>query len=318
MENNNILSVKNLTLGFEIDHTIKKIVYGVDLDIKKGQVVTILGESGCGKSVLGSAIVKLLPYNAVLGGEIHFEGQEILHMPEAEFRPFRGKSIAVTIQGGESGLNPLVKIGKQSIEGLMYHTHATSEYAAGCVEEMFLSLGLPNPEVIMNLYPYQLSGGMNQRVLLGMTVILNPKFLLLDEPTKGLDQASKLDVRNALKSFCSKTQLTALLITHDIELAEDISDQILVMYAGQIIEILSPCNLKKPQHPYTAGLLASSPKSGFIPISGYAPDSQNMPQGCHFSPRCKYANDNCNIEIPELLEKRDGYVRCMIGDRYAT
>ena len=164
MKNDNILEVKNLTLGFEIERTIKKIVYGVDLEIKKVQVVTILGESGCGKSVLGAAILKLLPYNAVTKGEIHFEGQEILHMPEAEFRPLRGKSIAITLQGCESGLNPLVKIGKQSIEGLMYHSHATSEYAAGYVEEIFLSLGLTNPKEIMKSYPYQLSGGMNQRV----------------------------------------------------------------------------------------------------------------------------------------------------------
>jgi oligopeptide/dipeptide ABC transporter ATP-binding protein len=322
MENKNILEVKNLTLGFEIERAIKQIVYGVDFELKKGQVLTILGESGCGKSVLGAAILKLLPYNAVVKGEIYFDGEEILHLPEAEFRSLRGMSIAVALQGGESGLDPLVKIGKQSIEGLKYHTCVTNEYATACVEEMLLTLGLSNPKEIMNRYPYQLSGGMNQRVLLGMTAVLNPQFLLLDEPTKGLDAASKLDTLNALKGLRSKTESAILLITHDIELAKEISDQIMVMYAGQIVEILSPCDLKKPQHPYTAGLLASSPEGGFIPISGYAPDSQNMPQGCHFSPRCKYATCNagmhCNIEVPEFSTRKNGYVRCFMEGEYVT
>jgi oligopeptide/dipeptide ABC transporter ATP-binding protein len=259
---------------------------------------------------MGSAIVKLLPYNAVLEGGVYFEGADILHMPEREFRMSRGKGMAVAPQGGELGLDPLIKIGRQSAEALMYHGRLSYRDAIPRVERMFLTLGLENPRELMGRYPHQLSGGMNQRVLLGMTALLQPRFLLLDEPTKGLDSTSKQDTIQALKYLTGETQSAVLLITHDLDLAREISGLIMVMYAGQIIEIRSPGELDHPEHPYTAGLMASAPEGGFIPIPGSAPESFAMPRGCHFYPRCGFASQRCEAEMPELTAHGTGWVRC--------
>lgn len=305
-----VLEVKGLKIGFALEGRIKSIVYGVDFQAQRGQVLTILGESGCGKSVMGSAIVKLLPYNAVLEGEVYFEGIEILSMPEREFRHLRGKGMAVAPQGGELGLDPLIKIGRQSAEAIMYHEGLSYREAIHQVEQMFLTLGLENPREIMGRYPHQLSGGMNQRALLGMTALLHPQFLLLDEPTKGLDSASKQDTIQALKYLTGETQSAILLITHDLDLAREISDLVMVMYAGQIIEIRSPDEMDHPEHPYTAGLMASAPDGGFIPIPGSAPESFSMPNGCHFSPRCGLASRRCGSEMPELAAGGTGLARC--------
>jgi peptide/nickel transport system ATP-binding protein len=305
-----VLEVKNVRIGFEIEGEVKQIVYGVDFQVEKGRVLTILGESGCGKTVLGSSILKLLPYNAVVSGEIYFNSQEILTMPESAFRGMRGKGIAVAMQGGEAGLDPVVKIGRQAAEALMFHEGLSYPEAASRVEEIFLSLGLANAHDILDHYPYELSGGMNQRVLLGMTAVLQPQFLLLDEPTKGLDAASKTDTIAALIKLTTGTRSAILLITHDIELARLLSSELMVMYAGEIIEILSPDALDNPAHPYTRGLMASAPEGGFIPIPGYAPDSQNMPRGCHFAPRCKYALAECADERPPFIPGGTGMVRC--------
>ena len=305
-----VLEVKNVRIGFEIEGEIKQILYGVDFQVEKGKVLTILGESGCGKTVLGSSILKLLPCNAVVSGEIYFNSQEILSMPESAFHGIRGKGIAVAMQGGESGLDPVVKIGRQAAEALMYHEGISFPEAASQVEEIFVSLGLADPHAILNRYPYELSGGMNQRVLLGMTAILRPQFLLLDEPTKGLDAASKADTIAALMKLIAGTQSTILLITHDIDLARLLSGEVMVMYAGEIIEILPSDVLDNPEHPYTRGLMASAPEGGFIPIPGYAPDSRNMPHGCHFAPRCKSALAECMVERPPLITRRASKVRC--------
>jgi oligopeptide/dipeptide ABC transporter ATP-binding protein len=305
-----ILEIKDLRIGFLIERKIKHIVFGVDFYVQKGQALTILGESGCGKSVMGSAILKLLPYNAVVEGKVYFEGREILEMSERDFRYLRGKGIAAAFQGGEAGLDPLVKIGRQSAEGIMYHERLSYQDAISRVEEMFFAVGLANPKEIMELYPHQLSGGMNQRVLLGMTALLHPQFLLLDEPTKGLDIVSKQDTLNSLKRLRKETNSAVLLITHDIDLARTLSDRIMVMYAGQIIEILSPNEIDNPRHPYTSGLLASAPKGGFVPIPGAAPDSFAMPQGCHFFPRCNFASGQCQTEMPELMAHETGSLRC--------
>jgi peptide/nickel transport system ATP-binding protein len=305
-----VLEVKNVRIGFEIEGEVKQIVYGADFQVEKGRVLTILGESGCGKTVLGSSILKLLPYNAVVSGEIYFDSKEILAMPESTFRSMRGKGITVAMQGGESGLDPVVKIGKQAAEALMFHEGLSYPEAVSRVEEIFLSLGLANAHEILDHYPYELSGGMNQRALLGMTAVLQPQFLLLDEPTKGLDAASKTDTITALVKLTSGTRSAILLITHDIELARILSSEIMVMYAGEIIEILSPDALDNPEHPYTKGLMASAPEGGFIPIPGYAPDSQNMPRGCHFAPRCKFALAECADERPPLIPGGTGMVRC--------
>ncbi|MDR0568764.1 MAG: ABC transporter ATP-binding protein [Spirochaetaceae bacterium] len=305
-----IIEAKNVTVGFTIEGKLKRIVYGVDFQVYRGEVLTILGESGCGKSVIGSAIVKLLPYNAVVGGALYYNGIDILGMDEQPFRTLRGKDIAVALQGGESGLDPLVQIGFQSAEGIMYHERLPFIAALSRVKNMFVRLGLKEPETLARRYPYQLSGGMNQRVLLGMSALLQPKFLLLDEPTKGLDAVSKQDTVQAIQKLRSETQSAILLITHDLDLAYAISDRIMVMYAGQIIEILSPAEMKTPQHPYTAALTASAPEGGFTPIPGYAPDSLTMPQGCHFSPRCAFVQKRCMTEIPEITAAHNGMVRC--------
>jgi peptide/nickel transport system ATP-binding protein len=305
-----VLEVKNVRIGFEIEGDVKQIVYGVDFQVKNGRVLTILGESGCGKTVLGSSILKLLPYNAVVSGKIYFNSQEILAMPESVFHGLRGKGIAVAMQGGESGLDPVVKIGKQAAEALMYHEGLSYSKALSRVEEIFVSLGLTNSHEILDHYPYELSGGMNQRVLLGMTAVLQPQFLLLDEPTKGLDAASKADTIVALTKLTAGTQSAILLITHDVELARLLSRELMIMYAGEIIEILSPDALDNPEHPYTRGLMASAPEGGFVPIPGYAPDSRNMPRGCHFAPRCKSALAECAVERPPLIPRGTGMVRC--------
>ncbi|MDR2484408.1 MAG: ABC transporter ATP-binding protein [Treponema sp.] len=313
-EQKTVIEVRDLRIGFEIERKIKPVVFGVDFRVEKGEVLTVLGESGSGKSVLGSAILKLLPYNAHVEGGIFFENREILAMPEPVFRKLRGKGIAAAMQGGEAALDPLVPVNRQMAEGIMYHENLSFKTALPRVEDLLVALGIgadrDETRRIMAHYPYQLSGGMNQRILLGMTVLLRPEFLLLDEPTKGLDEVSKADTVRSLEKLREETKSAVLLITHDINLAGIFSDRIMVMYAGQIVEILAPEKLSEPQHPYTIGLLASSPEGGFIPIPGSPPDSRNMPLGCHFFPRCAYASPRCAKEMPELIPQENRGVRC--------
>lgn len=313
-EQKTVIEVRDLRIGFEIERKMKAVVFGVDFSVQKGEVLTILGESGSGKSVLGSAILKLLPYNAHVEGGVFFEDREILTMPEPVFRKLRGKGIAVAMQGGEAALDPLVPINRQMAEGIMYHENLGFKTALLRVEELLVTLGIGadrnETRRIMAHYPYQLSGGMNQRILLGMTVLLRPEFLLLDEPTKGLDEVSKADTVRSLEKLRRETKSAVLLITHDINLAGIFSDRIMVMYAGQVVEILASEQLSEPRHPYTIGLLASSPEGGFIPIPGSPPDSYNMPLGCHFFPRCAYAALECAQEMPELIFQGNRAVRC--------
>ena len=310
-----ILEVRDVKVTFSLAGKQIRAVTGASFELAQGKVLAILGESGCGKSVLGSAILKILPDNAIFEGEVNFAGVEIMHLRERAFRKFRGKGISVAMQGGELALNPLMRVGRQVQEAAVYHGVCTKKDAPALVKEYLISLGLNAAEVI-NCFPYQLSGGMNQRVLLAMTAILEPELLLVDEPTKGLDYQSGLETTAALKKLCQSCNSSILLITHDLDLVKALAGDLIVMYAGEIIERgKTALVFNNPRHPYTRGLIASAPQNGLVPIRGAMPDPGNIKPGCRFAPRCDYAQPICKEKKPELImENECEGVRCF----YAT
>lgn len=309
MENKSILEVNNLSVKFSVDGNNIKIVDDINFDIKEGEVLALLGESGCGKSVLASAILKILPENSIVEGKVLFKGKEMLHIKEKEFRKYRGKQICVIPQSAASSLNPLFKVGNQIRESLQVVGEKDKTKSFTKIIDMLKQLELPRPEKVYKSYPHELSGGMTQRTLVAMGSISKPEFIVVDEPTKGLDVDSKKQVVRLLKQMEEQNQCSILLITHDLEVAEILATIIAVMYAGEIIEIGTTQKiLNNPKHPYTIGLLNSLPQKGFKAIKGFSPSMTELPTGCYFSPRCPIATERCFKEHPKLDEKF--LVRC--------
>jgi peptide/nickel transport system ATP-binding protein/oligopeptide transport system ATP-binding protein len=313
----NLLEIKNLKIDFGTEADALRAVDGVSLAIGAGETVCLVGESGCGKTVTALSIARLVPTPPAnyVGGEILLNGRDVLKMSNAELRGIRGGVVSYVFQEPGASLNPVFRIGNQIKESLKLHK---PEKATN--EEVILLLklvGIPAPESRIRNYPFEMSGGMQQRVMIAMALASEPKLLVADEPTTALDVTIQAQILELLHDLKQRLGMAILLITHNLGIVGDMADRVAVMYAGQIVE-LSPAKelLRRPLHPYTKALINSVPKlaggaSRLSAIPGNVPRIGNFPPGCRFAPRCPIAKPECSENIPDLVEVEAGcWVRC--------
>ena len=316
----NILTVKDLKTYFYTASGVAKAVDGVSFNIAKGETMGIVGESGSGKSVTSSSIIRLLPPRTgkIVGGSIEFEGKDVLALSKKELNDFRGKDIAVVFQDPMTSLDPVFKIGKQMTEMIMAHQNVTKDEAWKMAVEALSKVGIPEPEKRMNSYPYELSGGMCQRVIIAMAVCCKPKLIIADEPTTALDVTVQAQVLELLKDLQRNMDTAILLITHNLGVVWEMCDKVMVMYAGNTVEFTDTKTLySNPRHPYTWGLLDSMPKLSdeskgeLKTIPGIPPDLRLTGKCCNFYNRCPYVTEACTQSVPPLVEVEPGhFVAC--------
>lgn len=316
----NILTVKDLKTYFYTASGIAKAVDGVSFNIAKGETMGIVGESGSGKSVTSSSIIRLLPPRTgkIVGGSIEFEGKDVLALSKKELNDFRGKDIAVIFQDPMTSLDPVFKIGKQMTEMIMAHQNVTKDEAWKMAVEALSKVGIPEPEKRMNSYPYELSGGMCQRVIIAMAVCCKPKLIIADEPTTALDVTVQAQVLELLKELQRDMDTAILLITHNLGVVWEMCDKVMVMYAGNTVEFTDTKTLySNPRHPYTWGLLDSMPKLSdeskgeLKTIPGTPPELRLTGKCCNFYNRCPYVTEACTQSVPPLVEVEPGhFVAC--------
>lgn len=317
-----LLEIKNLHTYFETRRGLIKAVYGVTLKVEKGKTLGIVGESGSGKSQTAMSILRLFEHNQrVFDGEILFEGVDLVSLSEAELRKIRGNDVSMIFQEPMSSLNPVFTVTRQISEVLMLHQKMTKEEAAQRTIEMLASVKIPNPEEVAKMYPFQLSGGMNQRVMIAMALACQPKLLIADEPTTALDVTIQAQILHLMNELKRQNDTSILFITHDLGVINQMADDVAVMYCGQVVET-APVdyifqNKSIYMHPYTEGLLNSIPsltseKSEKLDvIPGSVPHPLDLPKGCKFAPRCKFATDKCRNEEPPLIQvEANQTVRC--------
>lgn len=323
-QSNDLLQINNLHTGFYIDDELHNAVVDVSFEVKPKEVVCVVGESGCGKSVMSLSIMQLLPKrNAkISGGEIIFEGEDLTHKSAKEMNKIRGKDIAMIFQEPMTALNPVFTIGYQLQEVLFNHLKISKKEAKDRSIELLKQVGISRPDKIVDEYPHQLSGGMRQRVMIAMAIALEPKLLIADEPTTALDVTVQAQILDLLKGIQEKKDMAIMLITHDLGVVAEIADKVIVMYAGQIVETADVVELfQNPHHPYTDALLRSIPRMDeeteiLNTISGVVPSLENMPQvGCRFADRCPKAFSDCPKITPQLAEVSEGHsARCLLYD----
>ncbi len=311
------LSVKNLKLHYTTQRGVVRAVDDVSFQLEKGETLGLVGESGCGKSSTANAIMRLLPKNVALyKGSVILDGDEITRLSDSAFRRnVRWKKMSMIFQGAMNSLNPVLKTGFQVAEPLIVHQKMNKNQASEKAKEYFKNVGLP-PD-FAERYPHELSGGMKQRVVIAMSLVLDPDILILDEPTSALDVSIQAQIMNLLKRIKRETGSAMIFITHDIALSSDLCDKIAVMYAGEISEIDRIENiLSEPKHPYTQKLIASIPllRSERMPdfIPGAPPDLVNPPSGCRFHPRCPYVMEKCEVNNPPYFESSERRVKCWL------
>ena len=319
-----VLEVKDLQTTFFTDSGEIPAVDHIDFHVKEGEVLGIVGESGCGKSVTSLSIMGLVPKppGKIVGGEILFEGKDLLEMSERQMRHIRGNDIAMIFQEPMTSLNPLFTIGNQMTEAILIHEKGWSKKkAATRAIDMLKLVGLPRAEGIMKDYPHQLSGGMRQRVMIAMALVCDPKVLIADEPTTALDVTIQAQILKLMRELNTRLNTAVLLITHDLGVVAETCERVIVMYAGQIIEEAPVKQIfDDPQHPYTKGLIQSVPdmrhkKDRLYSIPGSVPKPGSIRQGCRFAARCEFAFDRCQQENPELYETSDVHqTRCFLYD----
>lgn len=309
----NVLEVNNLKTAFTSNNKDIQVVRGVSFNIKKGEIVGVVGESGCGKSVTSLSIMRLFKGTSghIQDGEVLFNNQNLLDLSEKEMRRIRGKSISMIFQDPMTSLNPVLKIGRQMTQGIMLHFKYSKQKARAYAIEMLESVGIPRAASIMDEYPHQLSGGMNQRVMIAMAMSCAPELLIADEPTTALDVTIQAQILELMKKIRDEQDTTIMMITHDLGVVSEVCDRVIVMYAGKVVEQGKTREVfENPQHPYTEGLVKSMPKIGqkqkrLYAIPGQVPDPAKMPQGCKFASRCPYAMDICKEKEPPLLKDDD-------------
>lgn len=318
-----LLNIKDLTIKFKTRQGVVTAVDNLSLDLERGSSLGIVGESGSGKSVTSLAIMRLLESSGTeITGSINLEGVNLLNLSNEEMRNVRGKSVSMIFQEPMTSLNPLHTCGKQIMEPILIHQKSLSKAdAKKRAIEMLKLVGIPSPEQRFHEYPHQMSGGMRQRIMIAIALACDAKLLIADEPTTALDvtiQAQILDLMDDLKK---KSDMSIVMITHDLGVVREMCENVVVMYTGQIVEKSSTAAVfENPLHPYTKGLLGAIPKISaevgkLEAIEGSVPDALNMPKGCNFHPRCKFATERCRIEAPPLYQVEDGReVRCFIYD----
>ena len=299
-----LLQIEGLSVSFETPLGRVRAAEDVCFDLQEKETLALVGETGCGKSVVTSAIMQLLPHNASVQGRIIFSGRDLLTLGEREMARMRGSEIAIIFQNPSLALNPIIPVGEQIAELPQVHKGFSRARSLQMAEDMARRLGLAEREMA-RMYPFQFSGGMNQRVMIATSMILSPRIIIADEPSKGLDCSLAGEVMAELMRIKDQVGASLLLITHDLMLARDISDRMAVMYCGEIVETGKSREVfSEPLHPYTAALLSCLPERGFQPIPGSSPSMIDPPEGCKFHPRCPLRQDIC-MKRPEMV-KVDG------------
>jgi oligopeptide/dipeptide ABC transporter ATP-binding protein len=318
-----LLEIKNLKTHFYTEKGIVKAVDGVDIGLDAGDTLGIVGESGCGKTVLALSILRLIPVppGRIVSGEIRFEGRDLLQLPQEDMRRVRGRDISMVFQEPMTSLNPVVRIGEQIAEGIRLHGMLNRRQAWQRAVDMIGLVGIPSPEIRARDYPHQMSGGMRQRVMIAMALACNPRLMLADEPTTALDvtiQAQILDLIHRLKN---ERGTAVILVTHDLGVIAQAAQRVAVMYAGRIVEYGPVADvLERPLHPYTIGLMLSIPgmdrrqketRQRLSVIPGSIPPLYDLPAGCSFQERCNEVMTICRQDSPELTQPRSRHqVRC--------
>ena len=322
MGSGNILEIRDLHTSFFTDYGVVHAVNGVDLDVPKGKITGLVGESGCGKSITAKSVMGLVRYpGRIESGSIRLDGQELTGLKEKELRKLCGKEVSMIFQEPMTSLNPVLKVGRQVAEALRVHRGATSKAEEKQeVIRIFEKVGIPEPEQRFTAYPHELSGGLRQRVMIAMAMIMNPKLLIADEPTTALDVTVEAQILRLMKNLCGENGMSVLIITHNMGVVAEICDEVYVMYAGRIVEKAPVFSLfDETAHPYTKGLLASIPRISGNPeylstIPGVVPNMKYLPTGCAFHNRCPLASEKCVREVPEMVETGEGhFCRCHLA-----
>ncbi|WP_340084147.1 ABC transporter ATP-binding protein [Siminovitchia sp. FSL H7-0308] len=318
-----ILEINQLHTHFFTDTGEIPAVNGVSLKIHKGEVLGIVGESGCGKSVTSLSIMQLVPNppGKIVGGEIYFLGENLVKASNKRMRKIRGNEISMIFQEPMTSLDPLFTIGDQIIEAIRIHQKISKKEARAKSIQLLKLVGIPRPEQIIHEYPHQLSGGMRQRVMIAISMACEPKLLIADEPTTALDVTIQAQILDLMKKLNKENETAILFITHDLGVVAEICDRVLVMYSGQVVEEGTMRQvLKDPKHPYSQGLIKSLPvlhkkQQKLYSIPGTVPQPKIGAVGCHFAPRCEFAFDRCFVETPELYALAKGRSsRCFLDE----
>jgi oligopeptide/dipeptide ABC transporter ATP-binding protein len=314
-----LLEVRGLRTLFKGEQGEVRAVDGVDFRLERGRTLGIVGESGCGKSVTALSIMGLVPQppGRIAAGEVLFEGEDLLKSAPQRLRDLRGDKLAMIFQEPMTSLNPAFTVGDQISEAILRHRKVTPAEARSQAIEMLRRVRIPSPERRALDYPHQLSGGMRQRVMIAMALACNPQLLIADEPTTALDVTIQAQILDLMRTLRAELGTAIILITHDLGVVAELADEVLVMYAGKVIERCAAENLfAEPQHPYTVGLLGSIPRlhleqERLSAIEGFVPDASALPAGCRFHPRCPFVVDRCREEVPPLAEVATGhYAAC--------
>lgn len=316
---NNILDIKNLEVHYITDEGVVQAVNGLDISLKKGETLGLVGETGAGKTTTALSILRLVPDppGEIVNGEIYFDGTNLLEVSEEEMRQIRGNKISMIFQDPMTSLNPVMTVGEQIAEGIEIHQDLVYDEAMEKANEMLELVGIPRERSID--YPHQFSGGMKQRVVIAIALACNPSLLIADEPTTALDVTIQAQVLELMKELKEEFNTAMILITHDLGIVAETCDKVAVMYAGEIIEYATLEQLfEKPKHPYTIGLFGSIPSleedvERLKPIKGLMPDPTNLPEGCTFHPRCPYVKEICKERQPISKDIGDNHmVKCLI------
>lgn len=311
----NILSVKDLRTSFTTDNGEVMAVNGISFNLDKGKILGIVGESGSGKSVTAYSIMRILESNgSIKGGQVLYKGEDVTKFSEKKMREFRGKCCSIIFQDPMTSLNPVFTVGNQLREAIELHTDRKGKEAEARAVEMLTLVGVNEPEKRVKQYPYELSGGMRQRVMIAMALACDPDILIADEPTTALDVTIQAQIIELMQEMQEKNGNAIIMITHDLGVVADMADKIMVMYAGRPVEFGTAEEIfYESRHPYTWGLIRSIPeqaieeKKPLTPIHGNPPSLMNLPEGCVFSPRCPYATDKCRKQRPERVVTESGH-----------
>ncbi|MES9759007.1 ABC transporter ATP-binding protein [Priestia megaterium] len=321
-----MIQIKNLHVQFSTYGGRVQAVRGVSFDLHKGETLAIVGESGCGKSVTSQSVMRLIPTppGRITSGSILFKGQDLTKLSEKKMRDIRGADISMIFQDPMTALNPTLRVGEQIAENIMQHENISKEKAKEKAFEMLELVGIPNPKERLKQYPHEFSGGMRQRIVIAMALVCNPEVLIADEPTTALDVTIQAQILELFKDIQQKTDVSIVLITHDLGVVAQVADRVAVMYAGKIVEIGTRRDIfYTPQHPYTKGLLRSVPRldlyeSELVPIAGSPPDLFAPPSGCSFAPRCPYVMEVCDRMYPASTKLKESHqVHCWLQDERA-
>jgi len=319
----NLLEIRNLRTSFQTEEGRVQAVDDVSLEIRPGEVVGLVGESGCGKTVTSLSILQLLPSPpaSIDGGKITFDGTDLLTLSPEELRRIRGNDIAMIFQEPMTSLNPVFTIGNQLMEAIQLHEQLTGKALRKRAIEMLKLVGIPRAEEVIDEYPHRFSGGMRQRAMIAMALSCNPKLLIADEPTTALDVTIQAQILQLMQDLKDRIQTAVLFITHDLSVIAEMADRVLVMYAGKVVEEADVHTLfHDPKHPYTQGLIRSRPsidvdQERLLYIPGNVPNPLEMPGGCPFHPRCPHAMEVCRGDMPPERTLKSGHaVRCWLHE----